>query len=164
MITFLKSWKIKFLKSRWIWMTCNFGLYTNRWPERTIHGETMATWGRPAAANATGCLALCSQPLEKQTHAFKNIWGALYISYISMYELALWLRRWRVCSQCRRPGLIPELGRFPGGGHGKLLQHSHLENPHGQRSLEGYSPRGHKESGMSKRLSRAQRKLYIEDA
>lgn len=52
----------------------------------------MATRGHPAVANMIGCLALSSQPLEKQTHAFKNILGALYISYISMYELALWLR------------------------------------------------------------------------
>ena len=37
------------------------------------------------------------------------------------------------------------LGRFPGGGNGNLLQYSCLENPHGQRSLLGYSPWGHKE-------------------
>ena len=43
-------------------------------------------------------------------------------------------------------GLIPELGRSPGGGHSNLLQYSCLENPHGQRSLAGYSPWGHKES------------------
>ena len=36
--------------------------------------------------------------------------------------------------------LIPESGRFPGGGRGNSLQYSCLENPHGQRSLEGYSP------------------------
>ena len=36
------------------------------------------------------------------------------------------------------PGLIPELGRFPGGGHGNRLQYSYLGNPHGQRSLVGY--------------------------
>ena len=29
----------------------------------------------------------------------------------------------------REVGLIPELGRFPGGGHGNLLQYSCLENP-----------------------------------
>ena len=28
-------------------------------------------------------------------------------------------------------GLIPGLGRTPGGGHGNLLQYSCLENPHG---------------------------------
>ena len=41
------------------------------------------------------------------------------------------------------------LGRFPGGGHGTPLQHSCLENPHGQRSLAGYSPWGHKELDMT---------------
>ena len=43
-------------------------------------------------------------------------------------------------------GLIPALGRSPGRGHGNPLQYSCLENPHGQRSLMGYSPWGHKES------------------
>ena len=37
-------------------------------------------------------------------------------------------------------GSIPGLGRCPGGGPGNPLQYSCLENPHGQRSLEGYSP------------------------
>ena len=40
---------------------------------------------------------------------------------------------------------IPGLGRSPGGGHGSSLQYSCLENPHGQRSLVGYSPWGRKE-------------------
>ena len=43
------------------------------------------------------------------------------------------------------PGSIPRSGRSPRGGHGKPLQRSCLENPHGQRSLAGYSPWGHKE-------------------
>ena len=43
-------------------------------------------------------------------------------------------------------GLIPGLGRSPGGGHGNPLQCSCLENPHGQRSLVGYRPYGHKKS------------------
>ena len=44
----------------------------------------------------------------------------------------------------RDVGLIPGLARSPGGGHGNPLQYTCLENPHGQRSLEGYSPWGHK--------------------
>ena len=36
-------------------------------------------------------------------------------------------------------GSIPGLGRSPGGGHGNPLQYYCLENPHGQRSLVGYS-------------------------
>ena len=38
--------------------------------------------------------------------------------------------------------LIPGLGRSPGRGHGNPLQYSFLQNPHGQRSLAGYSPWG----------------------
>ena len=43
-------------------------------------------------------------------------------------------------------GLIPGLGRSPGGGHGNPLLDFYLENPHGQRSLVGCSPWGPKES------------------
>ena len=50
-------------------------------------------------------------------------------------------------------GLIPGLGRSPGGGHGNPLQYSCLENPHGQRSLAVYSPWGCKESDTTERLS-----------
>ena len=52
-------------------------------------------------------------------------------------------------------GLIPGLGRSPGGGHGSTLQYSCLESPHGQRAMVGYSPRGHREPGMTERLSTA---------
>jgi len=45
------------------------------------------------------------------------------------------------CS-ARDLGLIPGLGRSPGGGHGSPVQYSCLENPHRQRSLVGYSPWG----------------------
>ena len=50
------------------------------------------------------------------------------------------------------PDLIPRLGRSPGEGNGNSLQYSCLENPHGQRSLEGYSPWGHKESDTTEQL------------
>ena len=46
-------------------------------------------------------------------------------------------------------GSILGLGRSPGEGHGNPLQYSCLENPHGQRSLEDYSPWGCKESDMT---------------
>ena len=50
-------------------------------------------------------------------------------------------------------GLISVLGRSPGGGHGNPLQYSCLENPHGQRSLVGYSPWGRKGLDTTERLS-----------
>ena len=57
--------------------------------------------------------------------------------------------------------LIPWLGRSPGGEYGNPLQYSCLENPHGQRSLAGYSPWGCKESDMAERLSTAQHSINI---
>ena len=54
-------------------------------------------------------------------------------------------------------GSIPGLGRSPGGVQGNPLQGSSLENPRGQRSLEGYSLGGHKELDTAERLSTAQR-------
>ena len=48
---------------------------------------------------------------------------------------------------------IPVLGQSPGGGHGNPLQYSCLENPHGQRSLMGYSPWGHKRSETTEQLN-----------
>ena len=43
-------------------------------------------------------------------------------------------------------GLIPELRRSPGEGKGYTLQYSCLQ---GQRSLEAYSPKVHKESDVT---------------
>ena len=59
-------------------------------------------------------------------------------------------------------GLIPGLGRSPGGGHGNPLQYSCLENSHGQRSLEGYSPRGRKELGMTEQLHTYKKSIHLE--
>ena len=46
----------------------------------------------------------------------------------------------------RDAGLIPGSGRSPGEGNGNPLQYSFLGKFHGQRSLAGSSPWGHKDS------------------
>ena len=53
----------------------------------------------------------------------------------------------------REMGLIPGLGRSPGEGHGNPFQYSCLENPYGQRSLEGCNPWGHKGSDITEQLN-----------
>ena len=53
----------------------------------------------------------------------------------------------------RDAGLIPGSGRSPGEGNDNPLQYSCLENPHGQRSLAGYSPQGGKESDTTEETS-----------
>jgi len=66
-----------------------------------------------------------------------------------------WSRKWHSTQNLGFPGgsdskdsacnagdldSISGLGRSPGGEHGYPLQYACLENPHGQRSLAGYSP------------------------
>ena len=53
----------------------------------------------------------------------------------------------------RDAGSIPGLGRSPEGGHGNPLQHSCLENPHGEKSLDCCSPLGHKELDTTEQVS-----------
>ena len=50
-------------------------------------------------------------------------------------------------------GSIPGLGRKLEEDLGNPLQYFCLENPHGQRSLAGYSSQGHKESNTTDQLS-----------
>ena len=53
----------------------------------------------------------------------------------------------------RDSSLIPGSGRFLEGVNGNPFQYSGLENPHGQRSLAGYSPWGSKELDTTELLS-----------
>ena len=52
----------------------------------------------------------------------------------------------------RDVGLILGLGRSSGVGNGNPLQYSCLEDPHGQRSLAGYSPWGRTESDTTEHV------------
>ena len=49
----------------------------------------------------------------------------------------------------RHTGLIPGSGRSPGVENGNPLHYSCLEKFHGERSLAGCGPWGHKESDMT---------------
>ena len=51
-----------------------------------------------------------------------------------------------IAGDTRDVNSIPELGRSPGGGNGNPLQYFLPGESHGQRSLAGYGPWGHKES------------------
>ena len=58
-------------------------------------------------------------------------------------------------------GSIPRSRRSSGEGNGNPLQYSCLENPHGQRSLAGYSQWSCKMSDKTERLSTAHTYIYI---
>ena len=48
--------------------------------------------------------------------------------------------------RCKRHDFDPWVRKVPGGGNGNPLQYFLPGKSHGQRSLEGYRPWGHKES------------------
>ena len=50
-------------------------------------------------------------------------------------------------------GSFPGLGKSSGEGNGNPPQYSCLKKSHGQRSLAGYSPVGHKEPDIVEQLS-----------
>ena len=54
------------------------------------------------------------------------------------------------------------MGRSPGGGQGNPLRYSGLENPHGQRSLVGYSPWGRTELDTTDNSAQLQLLLSLE--
>ena len=62
----------------------------------------------------------------------------------------------------RDQGSIPGSGRTPGGRNGNPLQYSCLEKPHGQGSLEGYSPWCCKELDMTEQLSLAHQVVHLQ--
>ena len=59
-------------------------------------------------------------------------------------------------------GSIPWLGISHGGGYGNPLQYSSLENPHGQKSLVGYSPWGCKELDTTDSAQHSTKYKHIE--
>ena len=73
-----------------------------------------------------------------------------------MYQtlfIYFWLP-WVFAAACAGdPGSIPRLGRSPGEGNGNPTPVSLPGKSHEQRSLEGCSPWGHKESGTTEQVT-----------
>jgi len=78
-----------------------------------------------------------------------------------LLELPYWLSGKESSCNAGDPGLIPGLRRSPGGRHGNPLQYSCLENPHGQRSLVGYSPKGCSELDTTEVTKQKQQQLLL---
>jgi len=67
--------------------------------------------------------------------------------------LPWWLRRLRICLQCRRPGFNPWVGKIPWRRQWLPTPVFSPGESLGQRSLEGYSPWGRKELDMIEQLT-----------
>ena len=76
-------------------------------------------------------------------------WGSSPLSQKIRTLSTITLRRWSICLQCRRPWFNPWVEKIPWRRNGNFLP----RKPHGQRSLAGYSPWGHKQLDMTERLT-----------
>ena len=70
-----------------------------------------------------------------------------------LYGLCWWLSRWRIHVQFRRPRFNPLFGKIPWRKKWQPTPVFLPEKSHGQRSLPGYSPWGHKELDTTEWLS-----------
>ena len=67
--------------------------------------------------------------------------------------LSWWLRWWRICLQCRRPGFDSWVGKIPWRRKWQPTPVFLPGEAHGWRNLAGYSPWGHKDLNMTEQLT-----------
>ena len=76
-----------------------------------------------------------------EVHLYMGFKKNVYYTVLWASQVVLMVKNPPASVGVRDVGLIPGLERSPGGGHGKLLQYSCLENRQNrQKSLAGYSP------------------------
>ena len=98
----------------------------------------MAWW----SSNIKLCFSdLCDVPRV----AIQVIWKDLNMLGIKASGLPWWLRQWRTCLQCWRPGFDPWVRKIPWRREWLLSPLFLPRESHEQRSLLGYSPWNHKE-------------------
>ena len=81
----------------------------------------------------------------------------LRTSLKELFGLPWWLSCKESSYQCRRCGFNPWVGKIPWRRKWQPTPVSLPGKSHGQRSLVGYSPRGHKESDTTERLNNNER-------
>ena len=118
----------------------------------------------------TGCFLLCTKPslplnpcpsshskLDSKcissrsyssTHISQSaLWSTIYVG-ILLCGLPCWLSSKESACQCRRRGFNPSVRKIPWRRKWKPTLVFLPGKSHGQRSLAGYSPQGHKELDM----------------
>ena len=145
----------------------------------------MVSFCFPFIHNLSICNLFCVQCekkhiLKKNTQQFSKLtplnkaslpyWFVIFVLQYTILEMGFPAGSDDKESACNTGDLssIPELGGSPGEGQGNPLQYSCQKNPHGQRSLVGYSPWCRQELDTTERLSRAHtrdgcRTIYYED-
>ena len=89
-------------------------------------------------------------------HRVVFVWLYLLIYFFSssrFVALPWWLRWWRICLQCRRPGFDSWVGKIPWRREWQPTPVFLPGEFHERRNLEGYSPWGHKEPDTTEWLT-----------
>ena len=81
-----------------------------------------------------------------------NLGGICICNTLFCHGLPWWLRWWSICLQCERPWFEAWVRKIPWRSEWQATPVFLPGEFHGQRSLMGYSPWGHKESDMTERL------------
>ena len=122
------------------------------WITHSPNWTVIRAWVDFAGSSAAGVHQECRRPW------FSSWVGKIpgrrdRLLHSSIHGLPWWVSGKASTHNAGDLGLISGLGRSLGGGHGKPLQYSGLENPHRQRSLAGSCPWGCTESDMIEQLS-----------
>ena len=137
------SFVARILKSKPSWectvLKWSYLLYQAYLIDSSVGKESTCNAGDPGSIPRLG-----SSPGEGTGYPLQYSWASLVAQTVKnppvMRETWVWSLGWEDPLEV---------------GHGNPLHYPCLENPHGQRSLRGYSPLGHKESDMTEWLSLA---------
>ena len=106
----------------------------------TLRKLDLVSWDRKSSGTTVLCRHAVGKHLFWTTAFWEETWFEILINGLAAYVMGFrgGSDSKEITCNAEDLGLIPGLGRSPGGGHGNPLQYSCLENLHGQRSLAGY--------------------------
>ena len=115
---------------------------------RLLISSPMSGAGRLAVSWAGGmhvCFGVgpcqgCKLLAAKASWAHLGLFKLICLYPKNQPGLPWWLRQYRICLHCRRPGFHPWVGKIPWRRAWQLTPVFFPGKSHGQRSLAGYSP------------------------
>ena len=153
-------WKVCFLFMKWVRRICGRGWRTSTlmwaWdlPDRCLRQKNFRR-EFPWRLRIWNLIPLTHQCLNTLESADIMLWGTHALIYFYFIKKIYWCTVDWPTYQFRRHkrwGFSSWVGKIPWRRKWQPLQYACLGNPRGQRSLAGYSPRGHRESDMTQRL------------
>ena len=136
------------------WVSTPSSRYSSTTHPQFEENETVFEWlsGTPKVKKQLLDSALTCKVGNTVRHSFTEIFyvlGAMLSSLLSTFCFPGGSDGNKSACHEGHLGSVPGWGGSSGERKGNPFQYSRPENPHGQRSLAGYSPWGHKDLGMA---------------